>query len=285
MGLTIFGSVLFHLIIILGISFTVPKVLPQLDELPNLEIVLINSRDDTEPDEADYLAQANQDGGGESEQPVIPKSPLPALPEAELPEQPPVAVTQSQPKINPPQAEPALITQPNPAEQQVLQAEADPTTDKASAKPPQPAVAEKTPPQTERARLSAEISRFWEQYQKRPRRTFVNARTREYRYAAYMEAWRSKVERIGNLNYPEEAKRRKVTGALVLDVALDPDGSINQITVKRSSNQRILDDAAVRIVELGAPYTPFPENIRKDTDILHITRTWQFTQGALLKSR
>ena len=91
-----------------------------------------------------------------------------------------------------------------------------------------------------------------------------------------MEAWRAKVERVGNLNYPEAARKRNLSGSLILDVALSADGSINQITIRRSSGQKVLDDAAIRIVELASPYAPFPAQVRKETDILHITRTWQF---------
>ncbi len=100
-----------------------------------------------------------------------------------------------------------------------------------------------------------------------------------------MEAWRQKVERIGNLNYPDEARRRKLSGNLLLDVALNPDGSINEITLRRSSGERALDDAAVRIVKLAAPYAKFPDDIRKDVDILHIERTWQFLSGNRFVSR
>lgn len=281
MGLTVFGSVLLHLTIILGISFTVPKMLPKLDSLPNLEITLVTSHNDIEPEEADYLAQANQEGGGESDQPAIPKSPIPPEPKGE----PSPQLQRSQPKFNPPKVEVEFMTQPESSVQQVTQVQPKPAEERTSTEPPKPAVLEQTTAQRERARLSAEISRFWEEYQKRPRRTFVNARTREYRYAAYMEAWRAKVERIGNLNYPEEAKQRKLSGALVLDVALDPDGSVNTISVKRPSGHKVLDDAALRIVELAAPFAPFPENIRRDTDILHITRTWQFLQSNRLRSR
>jgi protein TonB len=137
----------------------------------------------------------------------------------------------------------------------------------------------------QRAQLSAEISESWEQYQKRPRRTFISARTRAYKYAAYMDAWRAKVERIGNLNYPEEAKRRGLTGDLIMDVALNPDGSIDSITIKRSSGHAVLDDAAKRIVTLSAPFAPFPDDIRADTDILHINRTWQFVHGSTWRSK
>jgi protein TonB len=91
-----------------------------------------------------------------------------------------------------------------------------------------------------------------------------------------MEAWRAKVERVGNLNYPDDARKRQLSGSLILDVALNPDGSVNQITVRQSSGHKILDDAADRIVRLAAPFAPFPDDIRAETDILHITRTWQF---------
>ena len=137
----------------------------------------------------------------------------------------------------------------------------------------------------ERERLLAEITREHQTYQKRPRRKFLTARTREYKYAAYMDAWRAKVERIGNLNYPEEAKRRNLTGSLVLDVAIRPDGKLDGINIIRSSKHKALDDAAIRIVKLAAPYAPFPKKVRSEVDILHITRTWKFQHGARLTSQ
>jgi protein TonB len=96
-----------------------------------------------------------------------------------------------------------------------------------------------------------------------------------------MEAWRAKVERIGNLNYPDNARHRKLYGSLILDVALDPKGEVRDISVVHSSGHKLLDDAAVRIVQISAPFAPFPPAIRNDTDILHITRTWQFREGNL----
>ena len=110
----------------------------------------------------------------------------------------------------------------------------------------------------------------------RPKRKFISATTKEYEYAAYMDTWRRKVERVGNLNYPEKAKKLNLSGSLQLDVALNKDGSINEITLRRSSGEKVLDDAAIRIVELAAPYSPFPKNIENQVDILHILRTWQF---------
>ncbi len=147
---------------------------------------------------------------------------------------------------------------------------------KAVKKPPMPSATELLTNSFRIASLSAEVRRKMEAKAQRPRRKFISATTREYNYAAYMEAWRAKVERVGNLNYPEQARKQKLSGSLVLDVALNADGTINEITIRRSSGEKILDDAAVRIVKLSAPFSPFPQHIKDETDILHIMRTWQF---------
>lgn len=147
---------------------------------------------------------------------------------------------------------------------------------KTAAAPPQPSAAELVARSFAIASLNAEIEQRLEARAKRPRHKFISASTKEYKYAAYMEAWRAKVERVGNLNYPEEARREHLSGSLILDVALNSDGSINTITVRRPSGYPVLDAAAVRIVKLAAPYAPFPADFKNDVDILHITRTWQF---------
>jgi len=135
------------------------------------------------------------------------------------------------------------------------------------------------------ANLSAEIKHSMEDYAQRPRHHYISANTREFRDAAYLEAWRQKIERIGNLNYPEQAKRQHLSGNLILDVALNPDGSTQEITIRQSSGSKILDDAAIRIVRLAAPFAPFPEDMRKDIDVLHITRTWQFLSNNRFSSQ
>ena len=134
------------------------------------------------------------------------------------------------------------------------------------------------------ARLEAQISKDWDAYQKRPRRRFVGARTQEFRFARYIEDWRQKIERIGTLNYPEAAKNQKIYGSLQLTVSIKPDGTVDMIEINRSSGQKILDDAARRIVQLAAPYAAFPADIAKDTDILSITRTWTFTRADQLST-
>ena len=135
------------------------------------------------------------------------------------------------------------------------------------------------------AALKAEIERDLRAYAERPRRKWISASTREHRFAAYMDAWRRKVEEVGNLNYPEEAERRGLTGDLLLDVAIRPDGTVEEITLRRSSGERVLDEAAVRIVEIAAPFGAFPEDIAEDVDILHIERTWIFHSGGATMSR
>ena len=135
------------------------------------------------------------------------------------------------------------------------------------------------------AALEAEIERDLRAYAERPRRKWISASTREHRFATYMDAWRRKVERVGNLNYPEEAERRGLAGDLLLDVAIRPDGTVEEITLRRSSGERVLDEAAIRIVEIAAPFSEFPEDIAVDVDILHIERTWIFHSGGATTNR
>ena len=129
------------------------------------------------------------------------------------------------------------------------------------------------------ARLEAQISKDWDSYQKRPRRQFVGARTKEYRFARYIDDWRMKIERIGTLNYPAAARDQKIYGSLQLTVSIRADGNVDTVEINRSSGHKVLDEAAFRIVRMAAPYARFPPDIRRDTDILVITRTWNFAQG------
>ena len=128
------------------------------------------------------------------------------------------------------------------------------------------------------AALRAEIDRDLQELAKRPRKKFIGARAQEYRFAQYVEDWRQKVERVGTLNYPDAA-RGKLYGSLLLSVSIRADGSVDKIGVQRSSGHKVLDEAAVRIVKMAAPYAPFPPDIRKDYDIIEITRTWKFERS------
>jgi protein TonB len=131
----------------------------------------------------------------------------------------------------------------------------------------------------EMAQLEARVAQQWEEYQKRPRRAFVGANVREYAFARYVDDWVQKVQRVGNLNYPEAARRQGIYGSLKLTVSIYSDGRVEAIEIDRPSGSKVLDSAAVKIVELAAPFAPFPEDMRKKADILSITRTWTFTRS------
>lgn len=283
-GLTAFGSVLAHLVLVLGISFAAPDIISPPDPLPTMEITLVNTRSDTEPEEAEYLAQASQEGGGDTEELSIAKSPLPLQPTVSESQQVPIAriVSEKHEPVAKPQT--PVLTQEQDTALNISMVEKRPRSDVE-----QPltkhGLVQSNEAAKERARLSAEISQFWVDYHKRPRHKYLSARTKEYKYAIYMEAWRIKVETVGNLNYPEQAKKEKISGQLILDVELRPDGNIHAINVIRPSGFKILDDAAIRIVQLSAPFDPFPESIREEVDILHITRTWRFVRDGTLTSR
>lgn len=126
------------------------------------------------------------------------------------------------------------------------------------------------------ARLQPGIQRDRESQSKLPRRKWISANTREIEFAAYQHAWVAKVERIGNMNYPEEVRRMKLVGDLVMTVGINRDGSVESIEIARSSGKPMLDQAATRIVRLAGPYSPLPDNINASIDVLHITRTWVF---------
>ncbi len=151
--------------------------------------------------------------------------------------------------------------------------------------PPLPTAAQLITRSFAMASVNAELQQKLELRSQRPRRKFISANTKEFRFAAYMEAWRAKVERVGNINYPDEARQRDLSGSLLLDVALNPDGSVVEITIRRSSGQKVLDEAAIRIVELASPFAPFPDDFLREIDILHVTRTWKFLNNSKFSGR
>nr|MBP6807711.1 energy transducer TonB [Chromatiaceae bacterium] len=191
--------------------------------------------------------------------------PLPDTAPAPLPDAAPLTATLPEPVPTAPAPDPAFARQAQPDQQPTL-----------APVPKRSAAAILASRGQEIAKLNAKIEEDTAAYASRTRRKAISASTQEYKYASYLEAWRRKVESIGNLNYPEEAKRRQLYGNLILRVALRADGTLEEVRVLRSSGSDVLDQAAVRIVNLAAPYAPFPPDIRKETDVLDITRTWQF---------
>ncbi|MDP2827766.1 MAG: energy transducer TonB [Sulfuricellaceae bacterium] len=278
-GLMVLVSLLLH-----GLILTVHFAAPILKQLPNtaayLQVVLVNSKSASAPTKADALAQANLDGGGNTDENRRAKSPLPSL-ERDNPD--PMLEQREQRVHELEQQARHLITQVK-SEQVMDQAPSTNQARQMDASAAQPNASELMQRSLEAARLEAQISREYDAYQKRPKRKFIGARTQEYRFARYVEDWRAKVEKVGNLNYPEAAKQQKLHGTLQLTVSIRADGSVEKIEINRSSGHKVLDVAAQRIVELAAPYAPLSEDIRADTDILTITRTWIFTSADQLSS-
>ena len=242
------------------------------DNTVPIEVVLVNAKSREAPLDPDALAQVNLAGGGNTDADRRMKSPLPASAEtrsggAEAVLQTRVASLEQQAK--------QLLTQLKP------DAPADHTPQALPRETPQANlnVNQLAVQAREMAQLQARVSQQWDEYQKRPKRAFVGANVREYAFARYVDDWVAKVERIGNLNYPEAARRQGVYGSLKLTVSIYADGKIEKIEVDRPSGSKVLDAAADKIVRLGAPYAQFPEDMRKKTDILSITRTWTFTRS------
>jgi protein TonB len=317
---TLVFSVIIHLAIILGVSFDATSP-PKNTPLISLDITLVKQQTQLAPEQADYLAQVNNEGGGLTDE----KSPEPS-PDAPIPiteETASSTPTKSAPLADEPipEPEPLPIVEPTPVIAEVHEITPEPpkpvpekpkppaqqakavTQKLAKRKVEQVDLADIVEPLAAMPTLSAsdimfqarnEIDSLQQQLDnaaqslsKRPKKRRISASTKEYAAAAYMKSWEMKVERIGNMNYPQEAKRKGLNGSLMLSVDINPDGSVppNGIVISRSSGYKVLDDAAVKIVRLGAPYAVIPENVLKSSDMLTIIRTWKFETNRGLSTR
>jgi len=271
------GSLLVHFVVLM-IHFSPFDLTQFVDKGPPLEVALVNAKTVAKPSKADILAQANLDGGGNTDADRRAKTPLPVLPLNSADQQVAVA-TQKVETLE--QQTRELMTQLRSAPIAAVQqkpVDADERTEL-------PTANELMQRTLESMKLEAQIAKDMETYQKRPKRKFVGARAEEYRFARYVEDWRLKIERVGNLNYPAAARDQHLYGSLLLTVSIKSDGSVENIEVNKSSGNRILDAAAVKIVEMSAPFAAFPPDIKRDTDILHVTRTWTFTKADALVSQ
>jgi protein TonB len=275
LGATFAFSLVFHGVLALGVGFSREDPAPLL---PTLDVILTQTRGEKPPEQADFLAQSSQQGGGESEQVERPRD----AQVGQVPKPQPGHAPRQQPPQAPaaqPERQRRLLTATTESASKALAEEKRPTPDV-----DMPTSRELIEQSLEMARLAAEIERQSVAYAKRPKRKFVSANTREYEYAAYMRAWVGRVERVGNLNYPDEARRRDLEGQLVMTVAVRRDGSVERVDIVQASGYPMLDEAAVRIVRLAEPFAPIPET-GENIDILHITRTWQFLPGNVLRNR
>ncbi len=279
LGLTLFLAAAIHGIVILGVGFGI-EFSGRDRTPPTLDVVLVQTQSPTPPEQTERIAQADQQASGQAEEPDRPSAPVTApLP---LPTD----------GMAPEQATPSA-PDPTPAEQTpVLTREQSPTP------APSPEVVEETPVREqattdrlverslEMARLASELSEERRRYAQRPRVHYIDALSaRSAVEASYVDAWVRKVERVGNLNYPDEARRRRLDGTLILNVLINHDGQVLNVQVANSSGEQVLDDAARRIVELSSPFSPFPVEMRQKYDQLMITRTWVFQSDARIRMR
>jgi protein TonB len=270
MQVAIVGSIALHLFLIVGLGFRLPSI-PAWDAPHNvMDVVLVNAKSATKPQKADALAQANLDGGGNTDKKLRARSPFPTVDQRDPSHE--LKAAESRMKRLEQEAKQLMTQMKSKARVAAIEVAPQGASKDAEARD----LVQKS---LEIARLEAQIRRDYQAYQERPKRKFVGARASEYRFAQYVDNWRLKIERVGNLNYPQEAKARKIYGSLQLTVAIKADGEVESVEVNRSSGHKVLDQAAIRIVRLASPFDRFPGNIRADTDILHITRTWTFTRG------
>lgn len=273
-------STILHVLVIFGITH--PGINPKLFENlnPPLDVVLVNTKSKTKPLKADVLAQHDLVGGGTVEENRVAKSPLPVSER----DQALSAEAEFNARVEALEAQTQALLRQIKSDYETPQ---PPPAPAAEARPPSPTPApvNLTAKSLEMATLRASIDSQLDSYQKRPRRDEYGVTAKGYTFAQYVDDWRTKVERVGNMNYPEAARRNAIYGSLILYVYIKSDGTLESVEIVRSSGKKILDAAAIKIVEMAAPYAPFTEAMRKQTDILGISRTWTFTRSDQLTSQ
>ncbi|OFS95344.1 energy transducer TonB [Stenotrophomonas sp. HMSC10F06] len=274
LGATLTLSVLVHALLILGVGFAVSDSAPLV---PTLDVIFSQTQTPLTPKQAAFLAQANQQGGGDHDKVQRPRDNQAGI------------VPQAQAGLSPvPQQRQEAASVPPPQTRVVNSRNG---TDTVAAAQPQPLPEQPRPdaPMTAReqrdvemARLAAEVHLRSAQYAKRPNRKFVSASTREYAYANYLRAWVDRAERVGNLNYPDEARARRLGGQVVITVGVRRDGTVESARILQSSGTPLLDETALRVITLAQPFPPLPKT-EDAIDILQVTRTWVFLPGGELR--
>lgn len=262
-------SVLLHAVLILGVAFTAEEAAPIV---PTLDVILTQTRSEKAPEQADFIAQANNIGGGDKDIALRPREQQVAR---ELQPTPGMAPRKLIAQAPPPEPEPQakVITS-----MQGSQPLPPPREQKPKASEPLPMGRELQRMDLDIANKLAERDRARQLYAKRPKRKFVSASTAENEFAAYLAAWAKRVEQVGNANYPIEAQRRRISGRVLVTVVINRRGQVVGMTLNQSSGQRILDDAVDRIVKLAQPFPPLPSSAER-VDELYVTRTWDFLNG------
>ena len=276
--LALTASLLIHAVV-LSIHFKLPDALAKATDKA-LDVILVNSKHAQRPTHAQARAQANLDGGGNTDEERMVATPLPPSPRVRAGDD----IVEAQRRVQELEAEQQHMMTRLMADKPVNSA-----PKRAEPMPPQIASASGLDLATRAlaiARLEGQIDKQTDDYNKRPRKLFIGARTEEYAAAQYLEDWRQKIERIGNLNYPEEARGR-FYGSLSIYIEINRDGDLVRSEIRRSSGQKVLDQAALRILRLAAQggFGQFSEEMKRQTDILAFARVWSFTQADQMKSQ
>jgi periplasmic protein TonB len=269
---TLAFSIVAHALLLL-LTFSPPDWV-QGKFTPQLDVVLVNARSSLKPAKADVLAQAHLDGGGNSEAERLARSNMPMVRQIEDSD----AMQLASRRVEQLEQEAQRLLQlggkrsvPDALHRPVQQGTADDRAEEPAAENRRLLV----------ARLEAQIAKEWDAYQKMPRRKFIGARAEGVVYAEYVDRWRERIEKVGTAHFPDEAKRKRVYGSMLITVSIKADGSVEKVEIERSSGYRFLDTAALRIVHLAGPFPPFPTDIRSQYDVLSITRNWSFTRSDL----
>lgn len=273
LGFTLFLALALHAIVILGVGFSHTDA-SQAEALPSLDIILANSKSPEQPDNPDYLAQSNQKGGGNLDEKARPSAPVSAP--TPLNQQGLSDRAQSRKEANEIKLEKIYYINHRQAEHKIAQAK---KSDSIKTQKNSPNKIEQQ--RRDIASLQAEIRKITRLYAKRPREITLTASTKEAVEAGYLAQWVSKIEHIGNLNYPARAELEKINGSLRLNVRINSAGQVIDVTVSRSSGKTLLDQAARRIVQLAKPFAPFPGKLREKADQIVIVRTWEFNSNKL----
>ena len=274
LGFTLFLALTIHTIVVLGVGFT-QSTNPRSNALPSLEIIFANSHSPEEVKNPDFIAQANQAGGGKADEKARPSAPVSSntpINQRGLSDQAREELRRNQLAIN----QLYFISQlesPLKIDQQVQNRKHGAETRKTSA------IEQR---QSKIARLQAEIRQMSIDYAKRPKSITLTASTKKAVEASYLASWVQKIEQTGNLNYPQEARIKKLDGQLRMNVRLNAAGEILSAKVTRSSGNNVLDQAAKRILRLAEPFAPFPEELKQSTDQIVIIRTWEFKSNRLI---
>ena len=258
LGWTLFIAAAAHGLLILGVGFA-PPLTGGTDEVPTLEVTLLDAPvpDQEAPEDARYLAQASERGGGNVEEHIRPEfHPRPPAPDAA---EDPDRGAEREPALHEPEPAAAerIASWRAPLTATIAPPEAEP-----EARPPE------APPEGGLTRVSAAERR----------EHFVSVDARESVFAEYLAAWKARMERLGTLNFPTVARAQR-SGNPVLEVALSADGYLEGVEVTRSSGHSALDQAAVDLVKLASPFDPFPAAVRAQYDVLRFSYEWRFIEG------